>query len=178
MKRILFLTILLAIGVNLNAQFNNMRYDKSSIGIGAGFDYGGFGVNFAHYPVDYIGVFGGVGYALADLGYNAGVKFRYISSKNTTKSMLPFLMGMYGYNTAIKVNGSPNFNKLYYGPTVGAGLDFFSRSGRSYWTFAITFPIRGSEPNDYIDDLKDQGVKFENELFPVGLTVGWRFIMN
>jgi len=46
--------------------------DATSFGIGAGFDYGGFGGNLLIYPHRNIGIFGGFGYALAGFGYNEG----------------------------------------------------------------------------------------------------------
>ena len=38
--------------------------DRSSFGIGGGFDFGGFGANMLVYPDQNIGLFGGVGYDL------------------------------------------------------------------------------------------------------------------
>ena len=72
--------------------------DKNALGIGVGLDYGGLGINYTVYPQTNIGIFGGVGYAIAGVGYNFGVKLRTNPSRAT-----PFVMFMYGYNAAIAV---------------------------------------------------------------------------
>ncbi len=51
--------------------------DMVSIGLGIGLDHGGFGGNVTYYPVKNIGLFGGVGYAIAGVGFNVGAKFRF-----------------------------------------------------------------------------------------------------
>ncbi len=76
--------------------------DQLSIGIGGGLDYGGFGGNLSYYPLNNVGLFGGVGYALAGVGFNAGVKYRYIPKKPDAR-VRPFALAMYGYNAAIVV---------------------------------------------------------------------------
>ncbi|HEY3371699.1 MAG TPA: hypothetical protein VGK10_12660 [Prolixibacteraceae bacterium] len=151
--------------------------DRTSFGIGGGFDYGGFGANILIYPQENIGLFGGVGYALAGIGYNVGAKFRIVSRKHHTD---PFAMVMYGYNAAIAVKDGSQFNKLFYGPSLGIGLDLHSKkSNKGYWSFAVLAPIRGSEVNEYIDDLEtNHGVAFQNELPPIAVSIGYRFVLN
>lgn len=147
--------------------------DATSFGMGVGLDYGGIGGNVMIYPQRNIGIFGGFGYALAGFGYNVGTKLRIISKKSTID---PFAMAMYGYNAAIYVKDASTYDKLFYGPTLGVGLDFHSRRKSSYWSLALIVPIRSSSVNTYIDDLKDHhGVTFKNELPPIGISVGYRF---
>lgn len=151
--------------------------DKTTFGLGLGLDYGGIGLNVLTYPNKNIGLFGGLGYALAGIGFNAGAKFRIVSKKHHTD---PYALVMYGYNTSFKVKNAGNFDKLFYGPSVGFGLDFRSKRMKSnYWTVALLVPIRGSEVNDYMDDLKNNhSVEFKNELLPVTYSVGYRFIID
>jgi hypothetical protein len=153
--------------------------DKTSLGIGFGMDYGGIGGNLLVYPQNNIGLFAGVGYAFAGVGYNLGVKLRLITEKHTS-GVSAYLVGMYGYNAAISVTNADQFNKLFYGPTFGFGLDYKSfPSKRSYWTFSLLVPIRGSEVDDYITDLKNNhGVVFKNDLLPIAFSIGYRFILN
>lgn len=148
--------------------------DRTSFGIGGGLDYGGFGGNLLIYPHRNIGIFGGVGYALAGLGYNVGAKFRIVSVKHRSD---PYALAMYGYNAAIAVKGASQYNKLFYGPTIGMGLDLHSKQAKSgYWSLALLFPIRSSELDLYIDDLKsNHGVEFKNGLMPITVSVGYRF---
>jgi hypothetical protein len=151
--------------------------DKTSFGLGAGFDFGGIGANLLVYPTENVGLFGGMGYAIAGVGFNAGAKFRLISKKHDAD---PYALVMYGYNAAIGVKNASNYNKLFYGPTFGFGFDLRSkRNTRSYWSMALLIPIRSSEVNDYMDDLKNNhGVEFKNELPPIGISIGYRFIVN
>lgn len=157
----------------------NADIDRFSLGLGFGLDYGGFGTNIILYPQKNIGLFGGVGYALAGVGLNGGVKIRIIPSKSSTR-LDPYLIGMYGYNTAIYVSNATRLNKLFNGPTFGVGLDFQSSTGRKgYWTLALLVPIRGSEVKSYMDDLKfSYGVEFKNSLLPIAFSAGYRFIIQ
>jgi len=83
---------------------------------------------------------------------------------------------MYGYNAAIAVTNSSNYDKLFYGPTLGIELDFHSTRRSSYWSLALMVPIRSSSVNSYIDDLKKQhGITFKNDLLPIGISIGYWF---
>lgn len=184
MKRSIFLVLFCTVLMTglAGAQTNNkplMNYDKISLGLGFGQDFGGIGANLLIYPQKNVGIFGGVGYALAGAGFNAGIKVRFMGEKNTAK-VIPFAIGMYGYNAAIKVSGSSDLNKIFYGPTIGGGIDYkaFS-SSKIYWSLAIFVPLRSSEVDNYIDDLKNNhGVTMKQELIPVTFSLGFRFILN
>ena len=187
MRNIKITALILLLAFQLNAQFKSQedpfqttrQLDQISIGIGGGLDYGGFGGNVTYYPVKSVGLFGGVGYALAGVGYNAGVKFRYVPDKPDAK-VHPFGLVMYGYNAAIAVMNASYLNKLFYGPTLGGGIDFHRNPlKRGYWSFAIFVPIRKSEVDDYIEYLEnDYGAEFQYGLFPIGGSIGYRFILN
>ena len=141
--------------------------DKMSFGFGYGQDFGGFGLNIIAYPQENIGLFVGGGYAFAGFGYNAGIKARLTG--HPISRVNPFILGMYGYNAAIGVSNAEQLNKLFYGSTVGIGLDFRLRPELAgYWSFAILLPFRSSEVSNYIDYLKTHyGVEFKNDLLPV-----------
>ncbi len=87
---------------------------------------------------------------------------------------------MYGYNTAISVANATRYNKLFYGITIGCGLDIkFKPTHHSYMSIGILVPLRGAEVNDYITDLKTtKGVTFSKTLSPVGLTIGFKISFN
>ena len=96
---IVFLSFLLLASKGVNAQETvpvNTKPDKLTVGLGIGYDYGDYGANVIYYPQRSIGVFGAVGYAVAGVGYNVGVKLRVLANKSTTV-LTPFVMGMYGY---------------------------------------------------------------------------------
>jgi hypothetical protein len=153
--------------------------DLINIGPGLGFDYGGIGINILAYPQKNVGFFFGGGYAFAGFGYNAGFSFRLSPDRGTVVN--PFFMAMYGYNAAVAISGSPEFDKIFYGPTLGAGIDLRSKKlySKGYLSLAITVPIRNSDAQNYIDLLKNQyGASFSNDLLPVGFSIGYKFIMN
>ena len=148
--------------------------DVISFGLGIGFDYGGFGANMLLYPQKNIGVFAGVGYAMIGIGYNVGCKLRRAKSEKAN----PYFIAMYGYNTAIGIKDGEQYNKFFYGTTIGVGLDFkLHRKG--YFTMALLLPLRGQEVQDYLNDLKNNhGVTFKNDLIPVGFSFGYRLMLN
>lgn len=163
---------------NGNGQIPN-KFDKFSPGVGLGLDYGGIGLNMLIYPQNNIGVFGGLGYAFAGAGFNAGVKARIVSDFSKSKASTYGLM-MYGYNTLIIIKNASNLNKLFYGPTIGVGFDYKSHPDKNnYWSFALLVPLRGSKVKNYIDDLEqNRNVRFEGELLPIAVTMGYRIILN
>jgi hypothetical protein len=170
------------IAIQMKAQENvstPVQTDVLSIGLGLGQDYGGFGLNLIAYPQRNIGIFGGLGYNLAGAGYNIGLKFRLISKKPTGK-VNPYAVVMYGYNAAIKVTDASQYDKVFYGPTVGVGIDLKSHPrSKIYYSFGINVPIRGSEVDDYMNDLKNNhGVEFNNDLFPVTFSIGFKYIFK
>ena len=152
--------------------------DPISLGIGLGQNFGGIGGNLLIYPQENIGLFGGLGYAIAGAGYNVGTKIRFFSRKNPRTNF--FLTGMYGYNAAITVKNGNQYNKMFYGPTFGLGIDTGKRSyKKGYWTMALLFPFRDAEVDDYIDDLENNnGIKFKNSLLPFTFSFGYRFALN
>jgi len=152
--------------------------DQVSIGIGAGLDYGGIGGNLNYYPTKSIGLFGGLGYAIAGVGFNGGLKFRYIPKKPEAR-VRPYGLAMYGYNAGIAVLNASQHNKLFYGPSFGAGMDIHrSPQKRGYWSISIFVPVRKPEVNDYIDSLINNfGVSYQNTLFPVAVSIGYKIII-
>jgi hypothetical protein len=153
--------------------------DIVNFGPGIGFDYGGLGVNFMVYPQKNIGIFFGGGYALAGFGYNTGVKLRLSPDKGNVVN--PFLTAMYGYNAAVVIANDAELSKLFYGPTLGVGIDIRPRkpSSKGYLSLALMVPLRNSDAQNYIDFLKTQyGTSFTNDLLPIEFSIGYKFILN
>jgi hypothetical protein len=180
-KILAFLSVLF-LTIQSNAQDSisiPIRIDVTTIGIGGGLDYGGFGGNILICPTKNVGFFAGAGYAFAGFGINAGVKFRFVPNKPTTRYS-PFALIMYGYNAAIAVTNATQYSKIFYGPSIGVGFDYRSNlQAKGYWSVALLLPIRSSEVDDYIDDLKtNHNVEFKNGLIPIGISFGYRFIIN
>ena len=152
--------------------------DIFSLGVGLGLDYGGLlGVNLTAYPQKNIGFFAGGGIALAGFGYNVGAKLRYVTTNQKKVKFIPFFVGMYGYNSAIVVVNAPDYNKLFYGVTLGFGCDIRFKKG--YLSAALLIPIRGDDVDNYITDLQNKyHVNFQNDLLPMAFSIGYKFILN
>jgi hypothetical protein len=152
--------------------------DMVALGVGIGQDYGGFGINLIVYPQKNIGVFAGVGLAVAGVGYNAGIKLRMIPDAHYMK-VSPYLTAMYGYNAAVKVMDEPEFDKLFYGPSAGGGIDLRFRGNKSYFSFGIIVPFRDNEVDEYMDMLEQEhNINFESGLIPVTISFGFKIIIT
>ncbi|NJO69042.1 MAG: hypothetical protein HC830_06910 [Bacteroidetes bacterium] len=152
--------------------------DFATLGLGIGQDNGGFGANLTVYPHRNIGVFAGVGYAMADFGYNVGFKVRAISETNFRRGSV-YGLAMYGYNAGIVIADGKEFNKLFYGPTIGMGIDYKYRPDQPfYWSVGVNIPFRGTKVQDYIEDLeKNHNIKMTTNLLPVTFSFGVKFIL-
>jgi hypothetical protein len=157
---------------------DSIGVDKFSVGVGAGFDFGGYGANATYYITKGLGVFGGGGYTTAGFGYNAGVKLRAVFNKQSTPIM-PFIVGMYGYYTAIAPKDYSFYNKKFYGLTIGGGVDFRPKNSKfGYITASILFPIRTSDSQQYIDYLNNtRGISYSYKLRVLNGSIGYKFIL-
>ena len=175
--------IIPALIILLFCQYNDasaQRYrdeEKESIfflGIGTGLDYGGLGFKGEIVPFPYLGIFAGAGFNLYGLGANGGLSFKALPFKKLS----PTVQAMYGYNAVIIVQGASEYNKMYYGPSVGAGLDWKLGRKPNKLFFAVYYPIRSDEYYNDIDKLKaNPAVEFENEPLPVTFSVGFNLGM-
>jgi hypothetical protein len=149
--------------------------DIFTAGLGFGQDLGGIGANLIYYPTKNLGFQGGLGYALAGVGYNVGLKYRFLKGETLSKRTF-YLMGMYGYNAAIKVKDSASLSKVFLGPSFGLGFDskVLGRS-HTYWSFAILYPIRGDEVQKYIDE---KHISLSNDLYPITLSISYKMIIH
>ena len=152
-----------------------IKPDQFSFGFGIGLDNGGFGVSALHYLHKNVGIFAGAGYALIGPGLNAGLKIRVIG-KEVNSVINPYFMGMYGYNAVVYIENESDYDKMFYGPTIGAGFDIrFNIQKHIYLSLGVLLPIRSSEVETYVDELEALGAEFKNELPPIGLSLSLRF---
>ncbi|XZF14419.1 hypothetical protein ACTHGU_21765 [Chitinophagaceae bacterium MMS25-I14] len=144
-----------------------------SVGFGLGLDYGGIGARVEVRPVDYLGIFAGGGYNLNALGYNVGVKANLLHQHRVQ----PFATAMYGYNGVIVVRNEERYNRTYYGPTAGGGIDILlGRKRNARFSAGILVPFRNSSFQDDYDRLKnDPNIKFNNDPSPIAITIGFNF---
>jgi hypothetical protein len=177
MRKRKLLSIILVTGMVLNMyDVNAQTEQKAFLGIGAGLSYGGLGLRGEYMASKSLGVFAGVGYNLADPAFNAGVSLKILPGKR----VVPLVTAMYGYNAALKVSysdGSSESN-TYYGPSIGAGCEFYDRSGRNKWLFELLVPFRNSDFHNRYDELKNMGVEFNPDILPVAFTIGYNFSIS
>jgi hypothetical protein len=183
MKKITLLTLSasLALGGTTFAQDKLMRSQKAGpvdefkklyLGFGLGLDYGGLGCKVEYLPIKYVGVFGGIGYNFAGIGLNVGASFKALPNCKIT----PTVIGMYGYNSVIVVNGASSHNKIYFGPSAGIGgeLKVGRRSNKLY--AAILYPFRSEKfDNDYEALKVNPAIKITQDKSPITFSIGFNF---
>lgn len=142
--------------------------DKIWFGPGLGLDHGGIGVRMDVRPVDQFGVFGGVGWAVGGLGWNAGLHVPLLTGRKAN----PYVTGMYGYNTvyAVKILNQATLAErtVYYGPSFGGGVEFPFRKGTRMAQVGLLAPIR---PSQVLTDHPE----IKSDLWPVLFTLGLTF---
>lgn len=173
MKPILIILLVLFCPCPMLAQDADESASSGDFGIGVGMDYGGIGGRFSFRPSPGLGLIAGLGYNLDGLGYNFGAAWR-ISPGNRT---VPYLTAMYGYNGVIVVEGASQYNKTYYGPSIGFGLEFHSRrQTANYFNLELFVPFRPTEFTNDLNAIKNSGtVIFKNEPWPVAISLGYHW---
>ncbi|NOQ27661.1 MAG: hypothetical protein GQ564_20040 [Bacteroidales bacterium] len=157
--------------VNAKVEVENEVF--ASLVVGLGLDYGGVvGFKLKLNLHDNFGIFGGLGWAFLGYGYNVGAKVNFAPKSKIN----PHLQAMYGYNAGIIIDNDSDLSKIFYGGTVGFGIDFKSTKRKSYWTLGLLIPIRKEEVNEYMDYLEDEkNVEFQADLKPILLSIGFTF---
>jgi predicted porin len=87
---------------------------------------------------------------------------------------------MYGTNGAIKVDGLPEYDKVYTGASFGLGIKLNSKGDNAnYWDFGLLYPIRSSSFNDDYDTVKnDPRISDISSPWPVLIVIGYNFTLN
>lgn len=163
-KVLLFVCCLCLLQIS-NGQEKNLssRKGESSLGFGMGLPYGGFGVNLKTNVADGFALFGGLGYQISGIGYNVGA-IKDISSIGLADI---YALGMYGTNAGIKIKGDFSYEKLYFGPSFGAGVRINSRQKEgNHWNMGLLVPIKSSS-------YKAKEKEFKNSPFIQDFTPTW-----
>jgi hypothetical protein len=189
MRKYILIALILTVSACVHAQdsasftmqeisADTIPVDKLSVGVGGGYEFGGLGANVIYYFTKALGVFAGAGYPLTGFGYNAGAKLRIVVDQSAG-TFMPYVIVMYGYNATIIVPSFPEKNKIFYGLSVGAGVDY--RPGNSkfgYLSATVYLPIRSTAVKDYAENLNYfYGIPYAtNRIFPLSLSLGYKFI--
>lgn len=122
----------------------------AAIGIGLGLEYGGLGGCFSYAAHENIQLLLGAGYAVAGVGWNAGVQARLVPGRAR-----PYVAGIYGTNGFIMVEGADWLNGTYLGPSVGAGFEMRNRRSHKFWRFGFWIPVRSQAFEDDMEALRN-----------------------
>ena len=168
------------------------------LGLGFGFDYGGFGGKIEYFPVHRFGVFGGAGYNFISAGWNVGATYRILGEKTNgctqTKqehqtrlhkflsniTVSPNVALFYGYNGGVaKIENAPEYEMNSYGVTVGAQADIMMGCRGNKLTVGLFVPIRSKKFMDNYRAMKDDPyVNLNSKLMPVTFSVGYSFVFK
>ncbi len=182
LSKTLILICIFQFALNLNAQDylpKAKTYDGLSIGIGSGQDFGGLGLGVLYYGQNKtVGIFGGLGYTPSGIGINGGLKVRLIPIK-INPTFNPFLLGMYGYTTSVSISNDAQYNKTFYGPTIGIGADLkFKKNSRGFWSFSLQLPLENSKAIEYIRYLTVVKHMTFSESSTFRYSIGYRYLLN
>jgi hypothetical protein len=179
------LMVTLASRAQSGYRYGNNEEDNSKlhVGLGIGMDYGGVGFKVEYLPVKYVGIFGGLGYNLKDLGVNAGLQFRPLPDKK----IQPILMAMYGYNGVLKIDGNSNYlqqygldgiSKTYYGFSAGIGGELkLGRKGNRLY-LGLWLPFRSQEFKDNNDIMKNSPyLDQKTAVSPIAYSIGFNWAL-
>jgi hypothetical protein len=150
---------------------DNTTDPKFFLGLGAGLDYGGFGLRASYAATKNISAFGGAGYNLLEPGYNIGIMYKFLPYKKVS----PTVLAMYGYNAVIKITDRRDLSNTYYGFTVGAGCHIKNRSLNNNWALEVLLPFRNSA---FTKDYSYWESQLKNKFLPVTITIGYNFALQ
>jgi hypothetical protein len=189
MKFLIVLTGLLVISSYLYAQDDQIpvRDDHTikppaadlthfmDFGIGLGLDYGGIlGVQIGVAPIKHLTFFAAFGYDLIQVGWQVGIK-GLILPKTTKNTFRPFLKAMYGCNSVIVIDGFSEYDKVYKGFTVGAGLELrFGKKKQNGFDLDLNVPLRTPDFwEDYNRIQNDPNIAVTMGPQPIAFSVGF-----
>ena len=144
-------------------------------GAGFGIDYGGLvGARADFYPNPYMAVFGAVGWEIIGIGWNTGILARLLPADGTHGAR-PYFKVMYGVNAVSQVSGKSGYDAMYYGVTVGFGLETrFGRSRKNGINFDFNVPFRSPEYFDTLDRMKnDKSLTMKSTPLPITISIGY-----
>ncbi len=140
------------------------------LGLGVGLDYGGLGLHIEYLPVNFLGIFGGVGYNLGGAaGINGGLTFRAFPMN----AFRPMVTAMYGYNAVLIVKGThkePIKRSSYFGFSFGGGFEVdVNRRRTNKLNLQLLVPVRDKR-------FEEDVTKYQAEMpSPVLFSLGFNF---
>lgn len=144
-------------------------------GIGLGLDYGGvLGIQIGVAPIKHLTFFAAFGYDLIQVGWQVGIKGLFLP-KTTKHTFRPLLKAMYGCNSVIVVDGFSEYDKVYKGFTVGAGLELrFGKKKKNGFDLDLNVPLRTPDFwEDYNTMQNDPNIEVTTGPQPIAFSMGF-----
>ncbi|MBD3627906.1 hypothetical protein [Cyclobacterium sp.] len=177
MKSFFLLIFVLSLGIeDLFSQHLSSAEGKSSLGLGIGLPYGGFGTQISYNTANNVNAFLGLGYNLTGIGVNGGLKLIVPSKKDYEF----YFTGMYGYNAVIVMKGAKEMNGAFGGPSFGSGLKINSlvQSG-VFWDIGFLVPLRSSSYKDRLEEIEQNPYMHVNSKpWPVLFYLAYHFPLS
>lgn len=145
-------------------------FTRVYMGLGVGIDFGGIGLNAMSMVTEHVGLFGAFGYNLDNIGLNVGVR---LYTKDQLARWRPYFSAMYGYNAVYIIKNADNFNRTFYGTTIGVGVDL-KDSRSNFWTLALQVPFRSDDVKAYKTYLENSNIEIKRDLLPITISLGYR----
>jgi hypothetical protein len=83
---------------------------------------------------------------------------------------------MYGYNGVIKVENASMYDKIYYGPSLSAGVEIHFKRKPNYLNVELVVPFRSQAFHDDWDKVKQlSNITIQADPLPVAVSVGYHF---
>jgi hypothetical protein len=163
---------------NLSKNMEDYEFhSQMDLGAGIGLNYGGLlGFQVGYIPINHLVIFGSAGYYLVGFGWQVGAS-GYLMPKVPSKRFRVYGTVMYGTNVAIAIIDNSSYNKIYLGPTIGAGIEMrFGKSKKNGLNIDLFYPIRSSEYESDWNNLKNNP-NFTDTVdpLPVTISVGYHF---
>ncbi len=144
------------------------------LGLGFGVNYGGLGANLTYAPIRYLSFTGHAGFNFLDFTAGIGAN-AYLNPRG--KMYRPNLKILYGYNGVILNLDLEEYNKTYFGFTVGFGNEFRFGARKAHgFDVDLLVPLRKKEFYDDYDTMKDDPrVEILADPMPIAISIGYHF---
>ena len=150
------------------------KYRKVYLGPGLGINYGGIGIQLNYMPVKALRFSAGYGTNLLDMAYSFGINYRILADKR----ICPTASYYYGFNGYIKQDEKPEFNKTYYGSSLGAGVEVWNKRRTNFLHFQLLIPIQSLAFENDVEELNKASKDLNYKSSPILLSIGYHFGIN
>lgn len=169
---VLVFTIHFSLAQNTNV--SSLQGEKS-YGIGYGLPYGGIGLKVGYNLMDGLNAFAGVGYQTGPIGYNIGLQKDLVQSG----MVQPYVSAMFGSNAAIRLIGTSYDERVFLGPSVGAGVKINALSHSyqgNYLELGVIYAFTSVSYQEEFESIKNSSLANKlNEPWPVLIVIGYNF---